>query len=93
MLSLTHSFYQGGYNLFVDIPAQKEPDVDYLFRFNGQVTRIPAIKPCRIHFGKYLHRSIDFALANHPWILSDIVGIYTDGKAIYVAGGQTLQNT
>ncbi|CAF4784013.1 unnamed protein product, partial [Rotaria sp. Silwood1] len=62
-------FIIGGYNLYVNVPIQKEPDTDYLFKFNGSTVKIPRLSPCRVHFG-----------------------IYTDGDAIYVAGGQTLYN-
>ncbi|CAF1349220.1 unnamed protein product, partial [Adineta steineri] len=46
-------FIIGGYNLYSDIPVQKEPNTDYLFKFNGDVVEIPPLKPCRIHFGIY----------------------------------------
>ncbi|CAF3800981.1 unnamed protein product [Rotaria sordida] len=62
-------FIIGGYNLYVNIPIQKEPDTDYLFKSNGNTARIPRLNPCRVHFG-----------------------IYSDGDAIYVVGGQTLHN-
>ncbi|CAF0737376.1 unnamed protein product [Rotaria sordida] len=62
-------FIIGGYNLYVNIPIQKEPDTDYLFKSNGDTVRIPRLNPCRVHFG-----------------------IYSDGDAIYVVGGQTLHN-
>lgn len=42
----------GGYNLYVDIPEQKETETDYLIKFNGDVVRIPPITPGRVHFGK-----------------------------------------
>ncbi|CAF3847174.1 unnamed protein product [Adineta steineri] len=45
-------FIIGGYNLYSDIPVQKEPNTDYLFKFNGDVVEIPPLKPCRIHFGE-----------------------------------------
>lgn len=80
---------RGGYLLDVKTPAQKEPTTDYVFRFNGQVTRIPTIKPSRIHFGKKK------LMKNETIYLSIRIfsGIYTDGDAVYVAGGQTIENT
>jgi hypothetical protein len=42
----------GGYNLFVDIPMQKEPSTDYLFKFNGDIVKIPPLNPCRVNFGE-----------------------------------------
>jgi hypothetical protein len=42
----------GGYNLYVDIPSQKEPDTDYLFKFNGEIVKIPPLNPRRVHFGE-----------------------------------------
>ncbi|CAF4150962.1 unnamed protein product, partial [Rotaria sp. Silwood2] len=62
-------FIIGGYNLYVNVPIQKEPDTDYLFKFSGDMVKIPRLSSCRVHFG-----------------------IYTNGDAIYVAGGQTLYN-
>ncbi|CAF3760050.1 unnamed protein product [Rotaria magnacalcarata] len=62
-------FVIGGYNLFVRIPEQQEPDKDYLFKSDGSIVRISRLSPCRVHFG-----------------------VYTDGDAIYVAGGQKINN-
>ncbi|CAM2700904.1 unnamed protein product [Rotaria socialis] len=62
-------FVIGGYNLFVNIPEQQEPDKDYLFKSDGSIVRISRLSPCRIHFG-----------------------VYTNGDAIYVAGGQKINN-
>ncbi len=50
--SFSYKMNSGGYNLFVDIPIQKEPKTDYLFKFNGDIVKIPPLNPCRIHFGE-----------------------------------------
>ena len=43
--------HSGGYNLYVDVPIQKEPLTDYLFKSNGETIKIPPIHPCRANFG------------------------------------------
>ncbi len=47
-----HIITSGGYNLFVNVPIQKEPDTDYLLKFNGDIVKIPPLNPCRVHFGE-----------------------------------------
>lgn len=54
--SFFYKINSGGYNLYVDIPIQKEPEADYLFKFNGKVVKIPPLTPCRIHFGEWLSK-------------------------------------
>ncbi|CAF4815967.1 unnamed protein product [Rotaria sp. Silwood2] len=45
-------FIIGGYNLYVNVPIQKEPDTDYLFKFSGDMVKIPRLSSCRVHFGE-----------------------------------------
>ena len=49
---ILYNISSGGYNLYVDVPVQKDPDTDYLFKFNGDIVKIPPLKPCRVHFGE-----------------------------------------
>ncbi|CAF1269009.1 unnamed protein product [Adineta ricciae] len=46
-------FIIGGYILHVNVPIQKEPTTDYLFKFTGETVKIPPLTPCRVHFGVY----------------------------------------
>ncbi len=86
-----HDINSGGYNLYADVPLQKEPDTDYLFKFNGDIVKIPPLNPCRVHFGEWFSRMNLFQLINKVFFFN-ISGIFTDGDAIYIGGGQTMHN-
>jgi hypothetical protein len=87
-----YAINSGGYNLFVDVPIQKEPDTDYLFKFDGNIVKIPPLKPCRANFGEWFSKINLYKFIQKIFFFGNILAIYADSDEIYVAGGQTIDN-